>query len=1233
MAKLGRAELQHLEEQEQVLLQNINAVNQRLSAAMNRGGSSRTHRGSKPSVPALKLPKQQEPYADPGASSARVAAPTQAASDGSALLVKSVVQATGSGYSELLLWLPEQRRSCAFAGCKYVVALQPSKRRGAQLRQRDSWVSRSYRAHMASSCVLELAGSLHADVVLKVTFSDAASSPAQVRLAHAEVGRVQFAELGVIQLQAGVPGQLQHVLRLSGTCVGRLLSICFEGSLQQPSSGMHKVMKLSVAGRVQPEPPTRPPSRARQLSARNAREVQAEVAQRQTAVATLAGHLATSRSFARHVATLQAERSAASLAAEASCASVGSESEANGSGSGGSRAKLAGQQGGDEHSRLEVVGCGPCGGAWGSNGALEGGTLAAGSTGSGRMGPGGAGISPRLAGRLSSTPGPRYAMAPVPAPVSLAAQQPVSFQGAARGPQGSSTRRACNRDAHTRAAQVGRAELSNPVQAVAWHDSAAVSLDSCQGSRGCTGAQYSSADGSSADMPAQMQGPVMAAADAGIELQSPGLATSPAVERLSDISASAGGSCGPGSHDVTSDACQPLQLSAAMEAAADDDAWEDMLQQPAAAAHFGQSSVEWDPETPSLDPSGMRQQQWPGKEPYKRQGKAGGPSAGVQLPGLTMPQTALASGLGEGPEASCSIELASPADTAWNEVSTRQRAGAAPVGAAVCCGGQGRAAAAAAAAQAGDGHSAEDAAGWPAHAAKGSLPEQAQPRRKLRSSRWGSRRGQAAQLQLAEMRQTERGARPQGRRLHERHAESQRGPSLSMFGVSPLDSKAQPETSSSPQLGFAPEVRNTSAWQPAPAPTPPLLQQPAQSGVLAPFDMSEWSGQSAAQPEGTRGQRQRSCAAEAHSDAENDEGLLQRRRCCQCGGGHSPAVAVQQGLQECGGRPGPHQQQQADPQAQLMQLLSTGLKLRQASPSPLQRPLEQGVRRSSVLTSLADPKALAASAAALAQPPRRGRPAATSAQGVAGATRLAMGSASTGRLLEDSSARQPGATPLPEARFALLHGRQWGQVPLTTPQAVAAMGRRLSPGPLQKAVHGLQQLGGPEHAHPTQQHQERLRATGPPPEAAVQTETGDMAEVQLPGTPSQAGDAVGEGERMQLQQVRQQRHLAQQSPRAAAGEGEPRCRRSLQAAEAEDPCGRVAAGEVAASLSPGLPLAAREPQVVTESSQGDSIPEMLLDVAAEPGAGRPATAQVADDPWEAAVRAAEASLLHSTALV
>ena len=76
-----------------------------------------------------------------------------------------------------------------------------------------------------------------------------------------------------------------------------------------------------------------------------------------------------------------------------------------------------------------------------------------------------------------------------------------------------------------------------------------------------------------------------------------------------------------------------MQLSAAMEAAADDDAWEDMLQQPAAAAHFGQSSVEWDPETPSLDPSGMRQQQWPGKEPYKRQGKAGGPSAGKQSQG------------------------------------------------------------------------------------------------------------------------------------------------------------------------------------------------------------------------------------------------------------------------------------------------------------------------------------------------------------------------------------------------------------------------------------------------------------------------------------------------------------------------------------------------------------------------------------------------------------------------
>ena len=76
-----------------------------------------------------------------------------------------------------------------------------------------------------------------------------------------------------------------------------------------------------------------------------------------------------------------------------------------------------------------------------------------------------------------------------------------------------------------------------------------------------------------------------------------------------------------------------------------------------------------------------------------------------------MPQTALASGLSEGPEASCSIEFASPADTAWNEVSTRQHAEAAPVRGAVSCAGQGRAAAAAVTAPAEDGHSAEDAAG------------------------------------------------------------------------------------------------------------------------------------------------------------------------------------------------------------------------------------------------------------------------------------------------------------------------------------------------------------------------------------------------------------------------------------------------------------------------------------------------------------------------------------------
>ena len=93
-----------------------------------------------------------------------------------------------------------------------------------------------------------------------------------------------------------------------------------------------------------------------------------------------------------------------------------------------------------------------------------------------------------------------------------------------------------------------------------------------------------------------------------------------------------------------------------------------------------------------------------------------------------MPQPALASGLGEGPEASCSIELASPADTAWNEVSTRQRAEPAPARASVGCTGQGRAAAAAVAAQGGQGHSAEDAAGAAvtsdeAGAGSGGLPE------------------------------------------------------------------------------------------------------------------------------------------------------------------------------------------------------------------------------------------------------------------------------------------------------------------------------------------------------------------------------------------------------------------------------------------------------------------------------------------------------------------------------
>ena len=83
-----------------------------------------------------------------------------------------------------------------------------------------------------------------------------------------------------------------------------------------------------------------------------------------------------------------------------------------------------------------------------------------------------------------------------------------------------------------------------------------------------------------------------------------------------------------------------------------------------------------------------------------------------------MPQTALALGLGEGPEASCSIELASPADTAWNEVSTRQRAEAAPVRGAVGCARHGRAAFAAVAAQAGDWRGARDVAGAAATSAE-----------------------------------------------------------------------------------------------------------------------------------------------------------------------------------------------------------------------------------------------------------------------------------------------------------------------------------------------------------------------------------------------------------------------------------------------------------------------------------------------------------------------------------
>ena len=203
--------------------------------------------------------------------------------------------------------------------------------------------------------------------------------------------------------------------------------------------------------------------------------------------------------------------------------------------------------------------------------------------------------------------------------------------------------------------------------------------------------------------------------------------------------------------------------------------------------------------------------------------------------------------------------------------------------------------------------------------------------------------------------------------------------------MSPLDGRTRPEASSSPRLPLAPEAKNSSVWQPAPAPNPPLLQQPAWPGVPAPSDKSggPGPGKSASQPEEAGGRRKRSCPAEAHSDAENDEGLLQRAS-LQLQQGHSLLLAhtsehrsLQAGT--CASRgpaqpgstsaarptgvwgPGrPNQQPQADPQAQLMRLLSTGLKLRPASPSPLQRPLEQGVRRSSVLTSLAGVPALAA---------------------------------------------------------------------------------------------------------------------------------------------------------------------------------------------------------------------------------------------------------------------------------
>ncbi|KAL0039818.1 hypothetical protein WJX77_008866 [Trebouxia sp. C0004] len=131
---------------------------------------------------------------------------------------------------------------CSGTGCEDVLVMCERAEPACRVRQRDSWVSRSFRGEAHSSCTLQLLHKNQTGICIKVSFQDTASTPCKVSFAQNCSLSKAWQDLGSMQLRRDDRQQLQHVFKLGAQhSIKRFLRIFFSGHLLGQASGGHYV--------------------------------------------------------------------------------------------------------------------------------------------------------------------------------------------------------------------------------------------------------------------------------------------------------------------------------------------------------------------------------------------------------------------------------------------------------------------------------------------------------------------------------------------------------------------------------------------------------------------------------------------------------------------------------------------------------------------------------------------------------------------------------------------------------------------------------------------------------------------------------------------------------------------------------------------------------------------------------------------------------------------------------